>query len=134
MEAKGGYLKIKLNNIFYWLNQNEIEQNNFNPILWLDYLTNLNSEFLTSNVNLNLRAYPGEQGEKIKLLVISRFSEETHYMKMNGKTNGKWAEVEVQIYKQYCRNKELLKTLIGWIKVIDNDGSPNIFSVPSPCC
>jgi len=103
LEVKDGYLKIKLEKEYYWLNQSEIEQYNFKPILWLDYLTNLNSKTLTANVNLNLRAYPSEQGEKIKLLVINRFSEET-------------------------------KTLIGWIKVIDDDGSPNIFSVPSPCC
>jgi len=133
-EAKDGYLKIKLNKEYYWLNQNEIEQYNFKPILWLDYLTNIHSNTLTANINLNLRAYPSVQASRIKLLEINRYGEKMHYMKMTGKTKGAWAEVEVNLYKDFCGNsKEVPQTLIGWIKVIDNDGSPNIFNVPSPC-
>lgn len=54
-------------------------------------------------------------------------------MKMTGKTKSKWAEVEVRIYNSYCKNKELVRTVIGWVKVIDDSGVPNIFSVPTPC-
>jgi len=134
LDGKDAYLKIKLNKEYYWLNQNEIGQYNFKPTLWLEYLTNLNSELLTANVNLNLRAYPSTQASKIKLLEINRYSEKRHYMKMTGKTKGAWAEVEVNLYKDFCGNsKEVPQTLIGWIKVIDDDGSPNIFNVPSPC-
>lgn len=135
LESKDGYLKVKVNDVFYWLNQNEIEGYNFKPILWFDYLSQLNSEYLTANINLNLRTQPNKQADKIKLLVINRHSEETNYMKMTGKTSENWAEVEVNIYRNYCSSKkELIKTYTGWIKVVDDNGLPNIFSVPSPCC
>lgn len=131
-EEKGDLLKVLVNTseTSCYIKKSDLNKSGYVPMPWMQFLLNKNVEFYAPETGLNLRKGAGIDQEKIVTLRGDVFE-----IKLTGKTNGLWAEVEVEKYdSHYCTGAHILEQKYkGWIKLLDDKGYPNIWFYSRGC-
>ncbi len=89
-------------------------------------------------LNLNLRDAPQATATKVHRITSHPAYDDPYFtIQLTGDTQGNWAQVKVIRYptkEDYCRGRKgEAQILKGWIKVLNNEGFPNIWSYSDPC-
>ncbi len=136
-KAKAGFVKIYTKKSSYWLKVSELEQQGFKVSNWQDFLVANNKKLLGYYANkpgLNLRSEPTRDAKVLKTLRGDLF--EIHLKK---EAQGNWNKVKVIKYQEHPCKGHLTKDenieyiLEGWIKTIDDSGTPNVWYYARGC-
>jgi hypothetical protein len=118
----------------FWISARELEKANSCIAEWKDFLLSERSGYYPNvKEGLVLRKKPSIKSESIVLL---KQEDPSDYMiTLTGKTQGLWAEVKVTTNGFYpCVEAKVKKrNYSGWIKILDNKGSPNIWFYTRGC-
>jgi hypothetical protein len=121
----------------YWLSENEIKKSNFVTIEWMSFLIRNSSDVLGYYANepgLKVRKTSDVNGE-----IVGSVRGELFEIKLTNKTNGNWCYVKITKYKEHpCLTdlddaKNIESKMEGWIKVLDDNGQPNIWNYTKGC-
>jgi len=130
-EKQDGFLKILVNSTGkgYWISEKELKYLRIISISWLEYFIQQKGDFYPAiEIGLNLREKPKAESKKIALLKGDYF-----VIRLNGNTEGFWAEAEVKKFAtRPCKSADpaTLKPeaiMNGWVKILDDSGAPNIW-------
>ena len=135
-DIQKGFVKIDYN-VKGWLKLEEIKASKFKTVNWLQYLQNKNATVLGYYANepgLNLRANPSSDSE-----VIGGVRGDQFEIKLTNNCTGQWCKVNIIKYREHPCNTDLEETenieyrTEGWMKIIDDNGKPNIWSYQKGC-
>ncbi|WP_163411011.1 SH3 domain-containing protein [Flavobacterium ajazii] len=132
-----GFVKVLDASKNYWLNITEIRKQGFKPLSWFDHLIKQSKNELGYYANepgLRLRKEPKSDSE-----IIGSVRGDLFEIKLTSETVGQWCKVNVIKYKEHPCNTELTEeqnleyNTEGWLKVIDDNGEPNLWSYTRGC-
>ncbi|PJZ43752.1 hypothetical protein [Leptospira brenneri] len=127
------FYEIKAENINYsiWVKNSDLAKIGLEPYLWINFFKKF-QKHLYPLTPLNLRSAPQNTGDKIALVKDERFE-----IILTGKIKNNWAQANIREYvnnEQDCGlNPKVLKEYTGWIKIIDDNGTPNVWFYPKGC-
>jgi hypothetical protein len=128
VDSKSGFLKLKNG---YWINEEEVKSKNLKLTSWIDYIIEKNTEWYANDPRLNLREGPSTNYNKIVTLKGDLYG-----IKPTNEKKGKWCKVEVTQYRKHpCSGEDnlIIKTYSGWIKMISDETTPNIWNYGKGC-
>lgn len=132
-----GFVKVLDEFGGYWLSINEMKKKDFDAVSWMDFLIRYTDKVLgyyAEDPGLRLRATPGIDGE-----VTGSVKGDLFEIKLSRKTNGSWNLVTVTKYREhpcgasFSEEENLEYKTEGWMKVVDDDGEPNIWFYTRGC-
>ncbi|HET8859449.1 SH3 domain-containing protein [Marivirga sp.] len=136
-EKSNGFVKLRYDERNLWLKENDIITAGFELVDWQTFLSD-NVEnllgFYANDPGLNLREQPSTDSKIIKTL-----KGETHQISPTKEHEGLWTKVKVIINKEHpCRTdfkeeENIIQELEGWIKIIDDNGQPNVWYYSRGC-
>jgi hypothetical protein len=118
----------------YWISLDEIGYLRFSSRTWMEWMSTQKCLFYPMvDVGINLRTAPDAKSAKLELLKGRNYG-----ITLTGKTDGYWAEVTVSRYssppcKDLVTTVKPLETKEGWVKILDDGGTPNIWFSPRGC-
>ena len=136
-ESKNGFVRIVDTNVDFWLSEKEIEEKDFKVENWKDFLISKTGSLLgyfANDPGLNLRALPSKDSD-----LILTFKGDLFEIKPTAQAEGNWVKVKVIKYKEHpcvseLNQEELIEEKFeGWIKLIDDNGSPNVWYYSRGC-
>ncbi len=136
-KTKNGFVKILNPKSSYWLKVAELNDFLFDASSWQDFLLKNQYKLLGYYANkpgLNLRESPSKNAKILKTLRGNLFE-----IKLLPQSKGNWNKVKVIKYQEHPCKGNLTKEenteyiLEGWIKTIDDSGTPNIWYYPRGC-
>ncbi len=136
-EKRNGFVKFRYDEKNLWLKENDITKAGFALVDWQTFLTdNVDNllGFYANDPGLNLREQPNTDSRIIKTL-----KDETHQISPTKEHKGLWTKVKVIINKEHpCRTdlkeeENIIQELEGWIKIIDDNGQPNVWYYSRGC-
>jgi len=136
-KVKDGFVKIFDKKSAYWLKISEIEKDDFKVSNWQDFLVENNDKLLgyyAKKPGLNLREAPSKNARVLKTLRGNLFE-----IRLQKEVKGYWNKVKVIKYQEHPCKGDLTKEenieyiLNGWIKTVDDDGTPNVWYYPRGC-
>lgn len=130
-ERKEGFVKISDDSLKLWISEEEIHNKKFRLVEWQEFFI-INSDLLvgyySKDTGLNLRESPSIEGKLIKTLKGDLFE-----IKPTIECVGFWTKVKVTKYYVHPCNysgsdetKNIEYILEGWIKIVDEQGLPNM--------
>lgn len=137
IELVDGYIKVIDTNKSYWLRLADIEKQGFKAVNWMDYLIKESGSVLGYYANdpgLRLRKGPGTDFE-----IITVLKDDVFEIKLTNQKEGQWCKVKVVKYREHPCDSSLSETenleyeIEGWIKLIDDQGLPNIYNYARGC-
>ncbi len=98
-----------------WIKKEDIFQHSFSAMQWLEFLK-LQKEFVYESNSVVLRQNPDLKSQEIIKISGGRF-----LILLSGKTDGIWAEAEVEEYDKdyYAGDAQIIRRFKGWIQAID---------------
>ena len=132
-----GFLRIIDDNHNYWLDENEIFQKGFKIETWQNFLLENSGELLGFYANepgLYVRESPDKNSKIIVFLQGDLFEITPIAECIDG-----WNKVNVKKYRGHpCESNyndpEIIELeLNGWIKIVDDNGRPNVWYYPRGC-
>lgn len=132
-----GFVKVLDSSKSYWLNVSEIKNQGFKTVSWLEHLIKQSENELGYYANepgLRLRKEPNSNSE-----IIGSVRGELFEIKLTNTNVGQWCKVKITKYKEHPCNTELSEdqnmeyNSEGWLKVIDDNGEPNLWSYTRGC-
>ncbi len=131
-EERDGHLKImyREGEIISWIAIEELQKEGFIYQPWISFMSDPNRTFFTMSYGMNIREQPNINATRILTVKGDQFEIEP-----TGKTKGLWAEVVIKEYNSvYCEEPHhLIKTYHGWMKILDDEGFPNVWFYPKGC-
>lgn len=136
-KAKNGFVKVFNKKSSYWLKVSEIEKAGYKATNWQDFLVENNNKLLGYYANkpgLNLRSEPTRDAKVLKILRGDLFE-----IQLQKEAQGNWNKVKVIKYQEHPCKGNLSKEenieyiLEGWIKTIDDSGTPNVWYYARGC-
>lgn len=136
-ERKNGFVRIVDKNVDYWLSEKEIEDKDFKVENWKNFLISNTGSLLGYYANdpgLNLRLLPSKDSD-----LILTFNGDLFEIKPTAQAEGNWVKVEVIKYKEHpCvsdlnQNELIEEKFDGWIKLVNDNGSPNVWYYSRGC-
>ncbi|MBS0027647.1 SH3 domain-containing protein [Chitinophaga sp. 22321] len=136
-DSVGGFVKVLDTLKSYWLSVAEIKRQGFKTVCWLDHLMKQSGNELGYYANepgLRLRKAPDLNSE-----VIGSVRGDLFEIKLTGEIEGQWGKVKITKYKEHPCNTSLSEKeniaykTEGWLKVIDDNGEPNLWSYIRGC-
>lgn len=137
IKEEDGFIKLKNQSRNIWLNINELNKLGFKAINWIDYMV-LNSEkvlgYYAKEPGLRLRNKPDLLGE-----IIGSVRGDLFEIKLTGAILGNWAKVKITKYREHpCftesnENENIEFKSEGWLKIIDDNGEPNLWNYTRGC-
>lgn len=121
----------------YWLSEDEIKKSNFITMDWMSFMIRSSPDVLGYYANepgLKVRKTPDVNGE-----ILGSVRGELFEIKLTNKTNGNWCYVKITKYKEHpCQtelddSKNIESKMEGWIKVLDDNGKPNLWNYTKGC-
>lgn len=117
----------------FWVDIEELKKNGFKPANWMDFLIQESGNVLGYFANepgLNLRKGPSAQMEKIITIFTDRMQ-----IDLTEEVEGLWNKVSVTVHDiDPCEGEQkVVKRYEGWVKLLDDDGTPNISWYPKGC-
>lgn len=117
-----------------WISLDELGYLRYSAKDWMTWMSSQKCLFYPMvDVGVNLRSAPDAQSTKLALLKGLSYG-----ITLSGKTEGYWAEVSAARYASApCKNPSSvanpLETQTGWLKILDDAGTPNIWCFPRGC-
>jgi hypothetical protein len=136
-ERNNGFVRIVESNVNFWLSEKEIEEKNFNVENWQDFLISNTGNLLGYYANdpgLSLRALPSKDSD-----IILTFKGDLFEITPTEQSEGNWVKVKVINYIEHpcvsgMNQDELIEEKFeGWIKLIDENGLPNVWYYSRGC-
>jgi len=136
-ERRNGFVKLRYDEKALWLKESDIQNEGFELVEWQSFLSqNLYRllGFYANDPGLNLRERPNEDSKLIKTL-----RGDTNHIIPTNESSGHWTKVKVIISKEHPCGSELkeeeniIQELAGWIKIVDDNGLPNIWYYSRGC-
>jgi len=136
-KVKNGFVNVFDKKSSYWLKIIDINKAGYKAINWQDFLVENNGKLLGYYANkpgLNLRAEPLKSAKILKTLRGNLFE-----IQLQTESQGNWNKVKVLKYQEHpCKGnltkKENIEYILeGWIKTVDDSGTPNIWYYPKGC-
>lgn len=136
-KAKNGFVKVFDKKSTYWLKVSEIEKAGFKVSNWQDFLVAQSGKLLgyyAKKPGLNLRSEPLKGTKVLKTLRGDLFE-----IQLQPEKQGNWNKVRVLKYQEHPCKGNLSKEenieyiLEGWIKTIDDSGTPNVWYYARGC-
>ncbi len=136
-ERNNGFLRIVNNQNNYWISERELGDKNFKIQEWPEFLVDNVGQllgFYANDPGLNLRTAPNSGSEILKTLQGDLFE-----ITPTNERSGLWMKVKVKKYKEHIcgsllSDDEILEyELDGWIKIIDDSGTPNVWYYSRGC-
>jgi len=136
-ESIDGFVKIKNQATTIWFSVDEIKQLGFKVVNWIDYMV-LNSKkvlgYYAKEPGLRIRTEPNTVSK-----IIGSVRGDLFEIKLTKNISGQWAKVKITKYKEHPCNTDLVKETNveykteGWMKIIDDNGEPNLWSYGKGC-
>ncbi|MEO4005489.1 SH3 domain-containing protein [Flavobacterium sp. CAU 1735] len=132
-----GYVRVLDSRRSYWLHMDEINRKGFKTVSWMEHLLKERTTVLGYYANepgLKLRKEPNSNSE-----VIRTIRGDLLEIKLSEKVSGQWCKVNITKYKEHPCDTELsesentVEQTEGWLKIIDDNGEPNIWSYIKGC-
>lgn len=132
-----GYVRVFDNRKNYWLKVAEINQKGFKTVGWTEHLLKERHNVLGYYANepgLKLRKEPNSNSDVIRNIRGDLFE-----IKLTEKISGQWCKVIITQYQEHPCETELkeqenkVDTTEGWLKIIDDNGEPNIWHYTKGC-
>ena len=136
-ERQNGFVKLKIENQNLWLKESEVKNMKFELVEWQTFLSDNAGKvlgFYANEPGLNLREQPNTSSRIIKTL-----RGDLHEISPTNEHIGLWTKVKVIIMKEHPCETELTEEenieeiLEGWIKILDDDGLPNVWNYSRGC-
>lgn len=136
-ERADGFIRITNNQNSYWINEQEVIDKNFKIQEWPEFLVDNVGQllgFYAKAPGLNLRAAPNVQSEILKTLKGNLFE-----ITPTKERSGLWMKVKIKKYKEHICQSSLSEDEIldyelnGWIKIVDDSGTPNVWYYSRGC-
>ena len=137
IDSIDGFVKVLDREKNYWLSVSEINNQGFIIESWMEHLIKKSETVLGYYANepgLRVRKQPNVTSE-----IIGSVRGDLFEINLTTNINGKWCRVKITKYKEHPCNSELsddqnieYKTE-GWMKIIDDNGEPNLFSYTRGC-
>ena len=137
LERRDGYVRVMGTRFDYWLSEEEIKRKGFKVENWQNFLHSHADDLLGYYANdpgLNLRIAP-DPGSKILAVLKGELFE----IIPSDQHDGPWTEVRVKKYREHpCRTDMGLDDILefeltGWIKIVDDNGAPNVWYYSRGC-
>ncbi|MEM7655284.1 MAG: hypothetical protein AAF399_04080 [Bacteroidota bacterium] len=134
LEEKNGYLRVlyRTTKGGLWLSREDLQQRGWEMEKWMDFFLHFSPTLFPRalGVNMNLRTMPFAHSKRLTTMTDDAF-----FIRLTGKTNGLWAEVEVQEWEgTYCEDQgKLQNEWTGWVKLLDDRGYPNLWFYTRGC-
>ena len=123
-----------------WAKIDEFESQDYRLVGWKEYyIERRGSPAFANDPGLNLRESPYVDAKKI--ITINGDNMEITLIGFDGNEfcEGSWCKVKVKVYKQsQCttsipESENLVGTYEGWIKIVDDNGIPNVYINTKGC-
>ncbi|MGX7668739.1 SH3 domain-containing protein [Flavobacterium pedocola] len=127
-----GYVKVLHPQKNYWLKIEEINKKEFKIVAWLDHLIKGSHDvmgYYANDPGLRIRKEPTTESEIITTAYGDLFE-----IKLTEQVSGPWCKAKITKYKEHPCHTELEdeenieNVSEGWIKVIADDGEPNLWT------
>ncbi len=136
-ESIDGFVKIKNQTTPIWFSVDEVKQLGFKVVNWIDYMV-LNSKkvlgYYAKEPGLRIRTEPNNVSK-----IIGSVQGDLFEIKLTKNISGQWAKVKITKHKEHPCNTDLDKEANieykteGWMKIIDDNGEPNLWSYGKGC-
>lgn len=135
-DSEEGFVKVLDSSKSYWLSVAEIEKLGFKTLNWRDQMLQ-NKDVLGYYANepgLRLRKEPNSESE-----IIGSVRGDLFEIKLTENISGQWCKVKVTKYKEHPCNtdleeeKNIESKTEGWLKIIDDNGEPNLWNYTRGC-
>lgn len=127
-----GFLKIMYTegDLIAWVSLVEIKKAGFIYYPWKQFMVSSGQTFFTTNYGMNVRQKPSINEPVVIMVKGDQFE-----IELTGKTKGLWAEVVIKEFDSvYCEAPhQLINTFLGWMKILDDEGYPNVWFYPRGC-
>jgi hypothetical protein len=134
-ERQNGFVKLRIENQNLWIKESDLKNVGFTLVEWQTFLSdNAVLGFYAYEPGLNLREQPNTSSRIIKTL-----RGDLHEISPTNEHIGLWTKVKVIIMKEHPCETELTEEenieeiLEGWIKIIDDNGLPNVWNYSRGC-
>ncbi|MEO9075800.1 MAG: hypothetical protein ABI263_00745 [Gelidibacter sp.] len=137
VEIRNGFVKFQNGSQDLWLKESAIEKAGFELVAWQTFIAERAENllgFYAHAPGLNLREQPHAASRKIKTL-----KGETHQISPTNQHSGLWTKVKVTISKEHpcvtdlSEEENFIEELEGWIKIMDDNGIPNVWYYSRGC-
>lgn len=137
VERKNGFVRVLNKETAYWLSEVEIAEQGFKITEWQQFLMEKSGSVLgyyAKKPGLNIRTAPMVAKNKIMTLYG-----DLHEITLTDEYKGLWNKVTVIIRKEHPCNSSLpeeeniTEELEGWVKLIDDSGTPNVWFYVRGC-
>lgn len=128
VDSKSNFVKLEMG---YWLSVEELTSKKLRPKSWMNYLIEKNTEWYANNPGLNLREDPNTNSN-----IIATLKGDLWGISTSKETEGDWCRVTVTQYRQHpCSGESnlVIKTLTGWVKIISEEQTPNVWTYTKGC-
>ncbi len=117
----------------YWIKVEELESKGLAVTSWMSYLLNKGDVlgWYAKHPGLNLRAAPTTDSNILVTLTGDLWA-----ITLTKETEGYWCKVEAKEYRKHpCSGEDdlVIRTLTGWIKVLSEEQTPNIWNYGKGC-
>lgn len=131
-----GFVKVLDTTKNYWLSVSEIEKHGFQALNWRDHMIQNEDTigYYANEPGLRLRKEPNSESE-----IINSIRGDLFEIKLSKNVSGQWCKVKVTKYKEHPCKTNLEETENteskneGWIKIIDDNGEPNLWNYTRGC-
>jgi hypothetical protein len=132
-----GFVKVLDTSKSYWLCVSGIKKQGFKAMSWLDHLIKKSENKLGYYANepgLRLRKEPNSNSE-----IIGSVRGDLFEIKLTNQTVGQWCKVKITKYKEHPCGTDLSEkenieyNTEGWLKIIDDNGEPNLWNYTRGC-
>lgn len=118
-------------NIYYWVNLEDFEPHELMYYSWVEFFNKFDISLFAVDTIL-LKEEPDENSKTIVKINDLRYT-----LSMTGKQKGIWSEVKIQKYFDqkgiFGNFPKPTNEYKGWIKILDNKGSPNVWFYAKGC-
>ena len=136
-ERRDGFVRVYNTERNFWLSEQEIARKGFKLTEWQEFLadnTGYLTGFFAESPGLNLRTSPDADSEVIMAVrgVINQIIPTREH-------SGPWTRVKVIVHKEnpcdtgLSKEDNIKEELEGWIKIVGDNGSPNVWYYPRGC-
>ena len=127
-DAQSNFVKLQNG---YWLDINEITSKKLKLTSWMEYIINKDTEWYANDPGLNLREYPSADSK-----ILATLKGDLWGIKPSNEIKGNWCKVSVTHYRIHpCSGEDnlIIKTFTGWIKLISDEETPNVWHYGKGC-
>ncbi len=131
------FVKVLDTSKSYWLSVAEIKKQGFKTVSWLDHLvkqSEIELGYYANEPGLRLRKEPNSNSE-----IIGSVRGDLFEIKLTNNVVGQWCKVKITKYKELPCNTDLTEEenleykTEGWLKIIDDNGEPNLWNYTRGC-